>query len=414
MSDAVNRPPDIHLHPGKEKGLLRGHPWVFSGAIQRMEVDAAPPSAGDWVRVFSSEGQALGWGHWGEGSIAVRILAEGKRLLPPDADWWVEKLSQALLIRRSVGFNTGSSDGDNNCFRWIHGEGDGLSGLVIDLYGTLAVVQTHTMGMHKAWGDIESSMRSILGNRLDIIVDKSAILLKKLPGAQQMDSTDGVVWSRAEAPQHVRQEVREHGIRYVVDPLNGQKTGFFLDQRDNRRLLMEWVGTREVLNAFSYTGGFSMAALKGGSPKVISLDASELAVEAACHHAELNGYAGRHEGVRGDVMAYLREKEILPPVVILDPPAYAKSRANRHKAVQGYKRLNALTMTKMPEDSLLWTFSCSQVVDAQLFEDTIIAAAVESGRTVRILRRLGQPADHPTLAGHPEAQYLKGLVLHIF
>lgn len=413
MSDPVNRPPDIHLHPGKEKGLLRGHPWVFSGAIQRMEVDAAPPSAGDWVRVFSSEGHALGWGHWGEGSIAVRILADGNRPLPPDASWWTEKLGQALLIRRAVGFKTDVSDGENDCFRWIHGEGDGLSGLVVDLYGSVAVVQTHTMGMHRAWSDLESALRSVLGERLNAIVNKSANLLQKLPKAQQIGNPDGVIWSRKEDQQEVRQEVYEHGIQYVVDPLGGQKTGFFLDQRDNRKLLMEWVGSREVLNAFSYTGGFSMAALKGGSPKVISLDASGPAIEAACHHAELNGFAERHEGIQGDVMTYLREKDTLPPVVILDPPAYAKSRTNRHKAVQGYKRLNAMAMKKMPEDSLLWTFSCSQVVDTQLFEDTIIAAAVESGRTVRILRRLSQPADHPTLAGHPEAQYLKGLVLHI-
>jgi 23S rRNA (cytosine1962-C5)-methyltransferase len=222
-----------------------------------------------------------------------------------------------------------------------------------------------------------------------------------------------MVWSRGGEDRSAVQRVFEHGIQYEVDPLGGQKTGFFLDQRDNRKLLMETVGDRPVLNAFSYTGGFSLAALRGGSPHVISLDASGPAIAAANRHAEINGYTDRHEGVQGDVMAYLRQIEVLPPVVVLDPPAYAKSRSNRHKAVQGYKRLNAMAIKKMPEHGILWTFSCSQVVDTALFEDTVVAAALTSGRTVRILRRLGQPADHPTKAGHPEAQYLKGLILHV-
>ena len=259
MSDPVNRPPDIHLHPGKEKGLLRGHPWVFSGAIQRMEVDAAPPSAGDWVRVFSSEGHALGWGHWGEGSIAVRILADGNRPLPPDASWWTEKLGQALLIRRAVGFKTDVSDGENDCFRWIHGEGDGLSGLVVDLYGSVAVVQTHTMGMHRAWSDLESALRSVLGERLNAIVNKSANLLQKLPKAQQIGNPDGVIWSRKEDQQEVRQEVYEHGIQYVVDPLGGS---WFVE-----RLTDEMYNqVRTLIEEVEQRGG-ALAAIEQGWPQ---------------------------------------------------------------------------------------------------------------------------------------------------
>ncbi len=404
--------PYVHLHPGKEKSLLRGHPWVFSGAIQRIEVDDAAPSPGDWVCVMSSQGQALGWGHWGAGSIAVRLVASGTLNAPPQADWWGERIAECLAVRQSVGLGPGTSS-ETDCCRLVHGEGDGLSGLVVDWYAGMAVVQTHSMGMHRAWPDLSAGLRAALGDSLDLIVNKSASLIAKLPGVDEQVA-DGVVWSSSDDHEGSAQRpVLEHGIRYEVSPIDGQKTGFFLDQRDSRGLLMQCVGDRAVLNAFSYTGGFSLAALKGGSPHVISLDASEKAVQAACHHAEINGYKDQHEGIQGDVLTYLRKCDSLPPIVILDPPAYAKSRSARHKAVQGYKRLNAEALKKMPQGGLLWTYSCSQVVDAQLFEDTIVAAAVESGRQVRILRRLGQPADHPTRAGHPEARYLKGLVLHI-
>lgn len=412
MSDSTTSYPFVHLHPGKEKSLLRGHPWVFSGAIQRLEVDHAAPAPGDWVCVMSSKGQALGWGHWGAGSIAVRIIAPGSLNAPPDAPWWAERIAECLAVRQSVGLGPGT-DAATDCCRLVHGEGDGLSGLVVDWYAGMAVVQTHSMGMHRAWPDLSAGLQSALGSSLDLIVNKSAALIAKLPGVEEQIE-DGVVWSSAksENPASIR-EVSEHGIRYEVSPIDGQKTGFFLDQRDNRKLLMQCVGDRAVLNAFSYTGGFSLAALQGGSAHVVSLDASEKAVQAARRHADMNGYADQHEGVQGDVLAYLRQCDTLPPVVILDPPAYAKSRSARHKAVQGYKRLNAEALKKMPKAGLLWTFSCSQVVDAQLFEDTIVAAAVESGRQVRILQRLGQPADHPTRAGHPEARYLKGLILHV-
>ena len=414
MSKPTPAHPFLYLKPGKEKNLLRGHPWVFSGAIQRIEVDDEAPHPGDWVRVHTADERPIGWGHWGAGSIAVRIIAEGDLEHPPGKDWWTQKFAECLEVRKSMGLAP-LQPSETDCYRLVHGEGDGLSGLVVDWYAGMAVVQTHTMGMHRAWPDILIGLREALGAPLDMVVNKSAPLLAKLPDAALPAEgfSDGVVWSADPEAAADTRMVTEHGIRYTVSPLTGQKTGFFLDQRDNRKLLAEMVGDRAVLNAFSYTGGFSMAALSGGSPHVVSLDASEPAVLAANGHAEINGYADRHEGVQGDVLTYIRNVELLPPVVILDPPAYAKSRSARHKAVQGYKRLNATAISKMPAGGVLWTFSCSQVVDAQLFEDTIVAAAVESGRKVRITRRLGQPSDHPTKAGHPEARYLKGLILYV-
>lgn len=417
MAEVLTTYPDVHLHSGKEKGIRRGHPWVFSGAIARIAVDRDAPGEGDWVRVWDSSGDCLGWGHWGGGSIAVRIIADGQGQAPPDAQWWSARLSACLEVRRSIGLD-GSQARDTDCFRLVHGEGDGLSGLVIDWYAGLVVVQTHSKGMDRAWPELLQGIKATLGDRVHTIVNKSAALLAKIPGGADEGQPDGIVWSARSGAKEAfagneGHAVTEHGLHYLVDPIGGQKTGFFLDQRDNRKLLKEWVGLRPVLNAFSYTGGFSMAALAGGSPHVVSLDASALAIDAADRHAALNGFSERHEGIQGDVMAYLRDADTLPEVVILDPPAYAKSRSARHKAVQGYKRLNAMAMKKMPVGGLLWTFSCSQVVDAALFEDTLIAAALESGREVRILQRLGQPGDHPTRAGHPEARYLKGLVLHI-
>ncbi len=400
--------PDVHLLPGKEKPIRQGHPWVFSGAIARIEVDNTPPAAGDWVRVLDAKGRFLGWGHWGDGSIAVRILERKETPLPPDARWWANHLSRCLDVRKATGLWNGGED--DRGFRAVHGEGDGLSGLVVDVYAGVAVIQTHSLGMHRALHDIADGLRAAMGESLQGIVNKSGNLLQKLEGHDGQHE-DGWIWSKGDiASPHIFQE---HGIRYEVDPIQGQKTGFFLDQRDNRGLLMTMVNGQNVLNAFSYTGGFSMAALKGGSAGVISLDASQSAVDAAHRHAESNGFGDRHVAICGDVMDHLRQAEVLPSVVILDPPAYAKSRKARHKAVQGYKRLNETALRKMPGNSVLWTFSCSQVVDARLFEDTVVAAALASGRQVRILRRLGQPADHPTQAGHGEARYLKGLILHV-
>ena len=399
---------DVHLLPGKERPIRQGHPWVFSGAIAKIEVDDDPPADGDWVRVRDSNAAFLGWGHWGGGSIAVRLLARQNESQPPNAAWWTARLTECLGMRQATGLWKGGNDPLG--FRAVHGEGDGLSGLVIDVYAGLAVIQTHSIGMHRALDEIAAGLREAYGASLRGIINKSAPLLNKLEG-HDGQNRDGWVWSSENVD--LPHEFEEHGLRYEVDPIRGQKTGFFLDQRDNRRLLMEMADGRSVLNAFSYTGGFSLAALKGGSPEVISLDASQAAIDQANANATLNGFGAQHHGQCGDVMAYLRQAEELPPIVILDPPAYAKSRKARHKAVQGYKRLNETALRKMPKDSLLWTFSCSQVVDAALFEDTIVAAALASGRSVRILRRLGQPADHPTQAGHGEARYLKGLILYV-
>ncbi|MBK12933.1 MAG: RlmI/RlmK family 23S rRNA methyltransferase [Crocinitomicaceae bacterium] len=399
---------EVHLLPGKAKNILRGHPWVFSGAIARLVVEDSEPQPGEWVRVMDDRGVFLGWGHWGSGSIAVRIISKVPDAIP-DVDWWTQRLKACLAVREAAGLWSPNSP-NRSGFRWVHGEGDGLSGLVVDCYSDIVVLQTHSMGMHNVRHDIVEGIRSAFGPALRGIADKSAFLLQKLEKNQEKQMTDG--WLYGE-PESGITEFEEHEITYTVDPIAGQKTGFFLDQRDNRRLLMEMVGDRDVLNAFSYTGGFSLAALRGGSGHVISLDASQAAVDRAHHHAEMNGVAKRHTSVCSDVMSYISKVDHLPPVVILDPPAYAKSRANRHKAVKGYQRLNEAALRKMPAGGLLWTFSCSQVVDAKLFEDTLVSAAIRSGKTVRILRRLGQPADHPTWSGHAEARYLKGLILYV-
>lgn len=401
-------PTEVHLLPGKAKNIHRGHPWVFSGAIARLVVENSEPQPGDWVKVLDDHGGFLGWGHWGTGSIAVRIISKSPDSIP-DVEWWANRLKACLAVREGAGL--WNPDAPNRSgFRWVHGEGDGLSGLVVDCYSDIVVIQTHSMGMHRVRDHIAEGIRIAMGTGVRGIADKSAVLLQKLDRKQKPHTTDG--WIDG-VPDIAQAEFEEHGITYTVDPILGQKTGFFLDQRDNRRLLMDMVGSRNVLNAFSYTGGFSLAALQGGSQHVISLDASQSAVDMAHHHAETNGYGERHTSICSDVMEYISEVDMLPPVVILDPPAYAKSRANRHKAVKGYQRLNEAALRKMPSSGLLWTFSCSQVVDAQLFEDTLVSAAIRSGRSVRILRRLGQPADHPTLAGHTEARYLKGLILYV-
>jgi len=400
---------NVHLISGKEKSLLRGHPWVFSGAIGKIEVDESAPAAGDWVRVLASSGQFIGWGHWGTGSIAVRLLCREDNPEPPNIQWWSDQFAACLAVRKQAQLY-GHSENEASGFRWVHGEGDGLSGLVVDCYAGLAVIQTHSMGMHRALPQIVEGLKNAMTD-LKGVVNKSTSLLKKLNEIGAEGAKDGWLWSvdKEELPH----AFVEHGLHYEVDPVAGQKTGFFIDQRDNRRLLMEMVGQRTVLNAFSYTGGFSMAALKGGSPHVISLDSSQSAITQAERHATMNGFEAQHEGICGDVLHHLKSADTLPEIVILDPPAYAKSRNTRHKAVQGYKRLNETALRKMPPNGILWSFSCSQVVDAQLFEDTLVAAAIASGRQVRILMRLGQPADHPTMAGHSEARYLKGLILHV-
>jgi 23S rRNA (cytosine1962-C5)-methyltransferase len=408
---------EVVLKKGRAASVGRGHPWIFSGAIERLvlpnDTQAEPPVEGDWVRVTDAQGRPIGWGHWGEATIAVRVLERTGRLEgTPNSDWWAGQLQSAIAWRRRWGLISGEQ---TNCCRLVHGEGDGLSGLIVDWYGGIAVIQTHTLGMHRALPQIVAGLKFALGGELKGIASRSGKLLKSHGDTLGTEmSAEGWIEPPTDDANGVTAVV-ENGLSYEIDVLLGQKTGFYLDQRDNRDIVRQFAAGRDVLNAFSYTGGFSLAALAGGAKSVVSLDASAPALEICEKNVALNEECddAKHSVSCGDVLAYVRGCEALPDLVILDPPAYAKSRSARHRAVQGYKRLNLETLKRLPTDALLFTFSCSQVVDAGLFEDTIIAAAIESGRNVRIIKRLGQPTDHPISAFHPEGAYLKGLLLAV-
>ena len=393
----------VFLKPGKEVPVLRFHPWVFSGAIARTEGN---PADGDVAEVYNKRGELLGVGHFHHGSIAIRLLSFGASDLESE-DFWEEKFQNALSVRRTTGL---TDDPESGCFRLVHGEGDGLSGLIIDLYGGTAVLQCHSIGMHRQRDLITAALRKIFGEKLQDVYDKSA---DTLPQKYAENQTNGYLWSESDTPPD-NAVVIENGVRFKVDWVTGQKTGFFLDQRDNRRLLAQFAPGKTVLNAFCYTGGFSCYALKAGAALVHSVDISAKAMELTAENVALNvPFPGQHEGFTGDVLQFLKKSEMQYEVMVVDPPAYAKSLEKRHNAVQGYKRLNVEAIKKVAPGGILFTFSCSQVVDRELFYHTIVAAAMEAGRPVRVLHHLTQGADHPVSLFHPEGSYLKGLVLFV-
>ncbi len=378
----------VTLLKGKEVSLLRRHQWVFSGAIAKASAKA---SNGDVVRVEAANGKFLGVGHWHDGSIAVRILSFTERAI--DSAFWSERLSDALRLRKAIALPSVSTD----CFRLVHGEGDGLPGLIIDIYGDAAVIQTHTTGMALVAKDISSALQGLKELPLN------TIHLRDIAGKHTAhllgDEYEGIVM--------------ENGLKFKVNRVEGQKTGFFLDQRDNRALLGRYAHGRNVLNTFCYTGGFSVYALKAGAVKVTSVDVSAKAVALAEENVSLNLKAGKkHEAVCTDAFKFLEHAEGFD-LIILDPPAFAKGMKARHQAVQGYKRLNEMALRRIAPNSILFTFSCSQVVSPELFEKTVYSAAINAGREVRVLHRLGHAADHPVSLYHPEGEYLKGLVLYV-
>lgn len=387
------------LHRGKDAALRRFHPWVFSGAIRQWQ---GQPADGDVVNVCSASGDFLGTGHFQDGSIQVRILSFVAETI--NLDFWVSKLRQAFTLRQTLGL---LKEGFNNCYRLVHGEGDGLPGLIIDVYSHTAVVQCHSIGMHRQRTEIAEALRIVLGSSLEAVYDKSADTLPSNYAAGIHTS-----WLYGKNSPGL---IRENGLDFWVDWESGQKTGFFLDQRDNRQLVQRYASGKRVLNTFCYTGGFSVYALAAGAEYVDSVDSSAKAIElanrnAALHNPELN----RHQAHTMDVMKFL---QAAPPfqydLMVVDPPAFAKSLDKRHNAVQAYKRLNALAISKIKSGGLIFTFSCSQVVDKALFYHTIVAAALEAARPVRVLHHLRQPPDHPVSLFHPEGEYLKGLVLEI-
>jgi 23S rRNA (cytosine1962-C5)-methyltransferase len=378
----------ITLLKGKEVSLLRRHQWVFSGAIGKT---TAKPTNGAVVRVEAANGKFLGVGHYHDGSIAVRILSFEDQ--PIDAAFWNQRLAAALLLRNA----TGLPSAQTNCFRLVHGEGDGLPGLIIDVYGKAAVVQAHTAAMALAAETISTALQQLKGLTLD------TIYLRDIAGK----SARFLLGTAAE------DVVLENGHTFKVNWVEGQKTGFFLDQRDNRALLAEVAKNRTVLNTFCYTGGFSAYALKAGATKVVSVDVSAKAVALADENVGLNVKSSKnHEAVCTDAFKYLEHAEGFD-LIILDPPAFAKGMKARHQAVQGYKRLNEIAFKRIAPNGILFTFSCSQVVSPELFEKTVFSAAINAGREVRILKRLGHQADHPVSIYHPEGEYLKGLMLYV-
>lgn len=389
----------IFLKPKKEDSLRRFHPWVFSGAISHWD---AQPEDGDTVEVCNSRGELLAIGHYQNGGIAVRVLSfEPVKAI--DENFWYAKLKSAYAYRNSLGL---VHHPDTDCYRLAHAEGDGLPGLIIDMYGATAVLQCHSIGMHQSREAIASALARVAGKPLEAIYDKSRDVL---PAQYAAGVQNGHLLGGGEGAV-----VKENGHVFWVDWTEGQKTGFFLDQRDNRELLGRYVKGKNVLNAFSYSGGFSVYALTKGARQVWSVDVSAKAIAWTHRNVELNRLgAERHEGITADVLQYFRHAGQQYDVLVIDPPAFAKSMAKRHTAVQAYKRLNIAAIQCLRPGGILFTFSCSQVVDKALFYNTIVAAAIEAGRKVRVMHQMEQPADHPVQLFHPESGYLKGLALYV-
>lgn len=388
----------VILKKGREVSIKRFHPWIFSGAIHKIE--GTIPDGG-WVHVVDIRDQTLGFGHYQQGSITVRMLSFQSE--PPDDNFWTEKVSKALALRSTVGL-----PGEHtNAFRLVHGEGDGLPGLIADYYAGVLVLQAHDAGMHIDRLSISAAFREVLGAQLEVIYYKSQ---STLPGKMRDSNADEYLFGQAPG-RHI---IEENKNKFYVDWQEGQKTGFFLDQRENRKLLANYSQNKKVLNTFCYTGGFSVYALTSGAAMVHSVDTSQKAIDLTKKNISLNGFDPEiHKCFALDTFEFLKEKQQEYDVIILDPPAFAKHREARHQAVRGYQRLNSEAMRAIRPGGLLFTFSCSQVVDRQLFFDTVVAAAIQAGREVNVLHHLTQPADHPVSIFHPEGEYLKGLVLYV-
>lgn len=387
--------PQVELLPSKMQSLERKHPWIFSGALKEMPENILD---GTLVSVVNKKKEVLAKGHFQHGSIAVRVLTFQDEEV--DAQFFSRKIGNAIQLRKSLDLFRA----DNSICRLVHGEGDELPGLVIDYYGGVAVIQCHSSGMylHLEW--IVEALKFQLKNELIAVYNKSR---ETLPG--RIPNEDGYLFGSVELP-HI---AIENGVKYALDWINGQKTGFFIDQRENRALLAKYARGKKILNTFCYSGGFSLAALLKGAKEVHSLDSSKKAIGLTEVNVELNGFAENHKSIVADAMVHIKNNEEAYDIIVLDPPAFAKHRDKRHQAVQGYKRLNAMAMQHIHSGGLLMTYSCSQVIDKTLFTNTIIAAAIESGRSVKILEQLHQPADHPINAYHPEGEYLKGLLLQV-
>ncbi len=388
----------VVLKRGKEESLLRFHPWIFSGAIADIK---GSPDEGDIVDVYTHEGKWIAVGHIQVGSIAVRVLSFKQEKI--DADFWLRRLEVAFELRRSLGLTDRK---DHNIYRLVHGEGDNLPGLVIDVYGHTAVLQAHSVGMHCNRMDIAQALMRVMGTRINGIYYKSETTL---PFKADLDRGNGYIIGGPTDDVPL-----EYGMKMPVDWISGQKTGLFIDQRENRALLERYSNGRSVLNMFCYTGGFSLAALRGGAKLVHSVDSSARAIELTVGGVEDN-FPGdnRHAAYAEDAFKYLERMDPVYDLIILDPPAFAKHKDALKHALIGYRRLNQKAMEKIRPGGILFTFSCSQVVSKDQFRMAVFTAAAQAGRSVKILYQLHQPADHPINIFHPEGEYLKGLVLSV-
>ena len=387
---------NLQLKKGKEDSLLRFHPWVFSGAIAKADEGI---EEGEVVRVINSEGGFVALGHYQKGSIVVRVLSFSETAV--DDAFWCDRLLSALKVRIAIGL---ADNPDNNTYRLVHGEGDMLPGLVIDIYGKTAVMQAHSIGMHVSRIQIATQLVKAMGDRIENVYYKSETTL---PFMDEMEN--GFIYGASADNTAV-----ENGLMFYVDWLRGQKTGFFVDQRESRSLLEKFARDKKVLNMFCYTGSFSFYAMRGGAKLVHSVDSSAKAIELTNRNVQLN-FPGdtRHKSYCEDAFKFLEQAGDQYDLIILDPPAFAKHRGALHNALKGYIRLNHKAFQKIQPGGILFTFSCSQVVTKDHFRNAVFTAAAQAGRKVRILHQLHQPADHPINIYHPEGEYLKGLVLYV-
>jgi Predicted SAM-dependent methyltransferases len=388
----------IFLKSKKEESLLRFHPWVFSGAIDKIEKDL---NEGDIVEIYGVNRSFLALGHYQIGSIAVRILSFEQREI--DASFWEERIQVAFDLRRHLKLVCVEH---NNTYRLIHGEGDFLPGLIVDVYAKTAVVQAHSIGMHYARHHIAAAIKTVLGDNIENIYYKSE---STLPFKANLENEDGYLLGKESEDVAI-----ENNLKFYVDWHKGQKTGFFVDQRENRSLLQYYSEGRSVLNMFCYTGGFSFYAMRGNAKMVHSVDSSAKAISLTNKNVELNfPNDSRHKAFAEDAFKFLEKMGDNYDLIILDPPAFAKHKNVLRNALQGYRKLNAIAFEKIKPGGILFTFSCSQVVSKENFRLAVFSAASQSGRKVRILHQLTQPADHPVNIYHPEGEYLKGLVLYV-
>ena len=393
----------VILKRGRDESLRRFHPWVFSGAIAQI---VGSPAEGDIVGVYAADGSYLASGHYQIGSIAVRILSFDGDVLAPD--FWKIMIGRAWQVRAAAGLADASA---TNCYRLVHGEGDNLPGLIIDYYDGVCVLQAHSVGMFRAKKQICEALVSVYGDGLKAVYDKSS---GTAPFKAGLDLVDGYLYRRPDFSDD-EQMVLENGHKFLVNWTEGQKTGFFLDQRENRALVGKYAAGRRVLNLFCYTGGFSIYALGSGAVHVDSVDSSRKAMDMVDKNVALNGFAPEsHTSYCTDAIDFLKNApEDRYDLMIVDPPAFAKHRGALQNALRAYQRLNAAAIAKVAPGGFIFTFSCSQVVDKDAFALAVFSAAAQTGRSVRILGRLTQPADHAVNIYHPEGEYLKGLLLYV-